>query len=283
MQLKQLLRLCTPIFLERQIRRLIDIRELNKTQALECDSTHLSAISEIALNEIFNLREIDEEWNKIKNTIGAFNIPDGTGGVNPGDRKAIYYLIKKLKPSSVLEVGTHIGASTLHIAAALSTNPIAENIKQPNLTTVDLSDVNDPIEKPWLECGIKYSPFEMTNKMNLGHLVDFVKDTSLGYFSKCEQQYDFIFLDGSHTAKTVYQEIPIALNLLNEGGVILLHDYFPKLKPLWPNGSVIPGPYLAIERLKSEGANLIASPLGELPWETKLHSKMTSLALLLKK
>ena len=41
------------------------------------------------------------------------------GGVNPGDRQAVYYLIMALKPQNVLEVGTHIGASMPHIARAL--------------------------------------------------------------------------------------------------------------------------------------------------------------------
>ena len=61
---------------------------------------------------------------------------------------------------------------------------------------------------------------------------------------------------------------------------MLLHDYFPHLKPLWANGTVIPGPYLALERLRREGAALAAVPLGALPWATKLDSTLTSLALL---
>lgn len=60
----------------------------------------------------------------------------------------MYYLIRKFKPLSVLEVGTHIGASTIH--------------------------------------------------------------------RKCEQTFGLIFLDGDHTAKTVYQEILAALRLLNK-------------------------------------------------------------------
>ena len=113
--------------------------------------------------------------------------------------------------------------------------------------------------------------------------MEFITSTSLSYFTRCELRFDFIFLDGDHTAKTVYQEIPAALRLLNQNGVILLHDYFPNLKALWPNGSVIPGPFLATERLVKEGANLVVLPLGELPWPTKLQSNVTTLALLLRK
>jgi len=65
--------------------------------------------------------------------------------------------------------------------------------------------------------------------------------------------------------------------------MILLHDYFPEMKPLWSDGSVFPGPFLAVNRLVKEGADLVALPLGSLPWPTKLQSNVTSLALLLRK
>ena len=120
----------------------------------------------------------------------------------------------------------------------------------------------------------------MVNVMGFGNFVEFVKDSSLRYMARCERKFDFIFLDGDHSSSTVYQEIPSALELLNKDGLILLHDYFPDLEPLWSNGAVISGPFLAAKRFKEEGANLAVLPLGELPWPTKLQSNSTSLALL---
>jgi len=224
---------------------------------------------------------MESMWSDLKKKIDRFTIPDGTGGVNPGDRRAIYYLISKLKPSSVLEIGTHIGASTLHIASALYMSQI-RNGNNATLTTVDIADVNSPVEKPWEKYGTSKSPLEMIQALNYGSFVEFIADTSLHYAANCERRFDFIFLDGDHSARTVYQEIPVALNLLNQNGVILLHDYFPNMKPLWSNGSVIPGPFLATERLRKEGANLTVLPLDKLPWLTKLQSNITSLALLLR-
>lgn len=72
------------------------------------------------------------------------------------------------------------------------------------------------------------------------------------------------------------------LKLLNKDGVILLHDYFPGLKPLWSDDGVIAGPWLAVNRLKNEGAKLSVIPIGKVPWKTKLNSNVTSLALLTK-
>jgi predicted O-methyltransferase YrrM len=235
---------------------------------------------EIKVEEIFSSEWIETAWDAVRPGLQTFEIPDGTGGVNPGDGRAIFYLISYFKPRSVLEVGTHIGASTVHIAAALHRDQRAEIQAPLNLVTVDSRDVNDPMSKPWLQHGTRYSPVEMISRMGCGYLAEFVTTASLDYMAACERKYDFIFLDGDHTAQTVYQELPAALALLNNGGLILLHDYFPKLTPLWSDGSVIPGPFLATERLRAEGSQLEVLPLGRLPWPTKLKSNITSLALL---
>jgi hypothetical protein len=148
------------------------------------------------------------------------------------------------------------------------------------LVSVDIRDVNDPVATPWRAYGSELSPLEMLKKMGCDDLVTFVVMDSLDFFPKCEQQFDLIFLDGSHSSAAVYEEVPAALKVLAPGGYILLHDYFPNLRPLWSNRAVVPGPYLATRRLEREGAPIKVLPLGGLPWFTKLRSKVTSLALL---
>ena len=282
MKIRQQIWRRVPPFLKRIQRIRYEMKELQGCQALRCDPRSLNSIDNVILHEIFSSHEIELGWADTQNRLEMFNIPDGTGGVNHGDRKAIYYLIGVFRPSCVLEIGTHIGASTLNIASALFGDQAPKGGKQAHLVSVDISDVNNSTLKPWLKHGTKHSPIEIVNKLGYGHFVEFITDTSLDYFSTCERRFDFIFLDGDHSARTVYKEILAALNLLNNDGVILLHDYFPNLKPLWSNGSLIPGPFLATERLKDEGANLVVLPLGELPWPTKLRSNITSLALLLR-
>ncbi len=278
MGLKQLVASMTPSIVKKRIRLWKDLKQLESTQRAECKTDNLRDKSDISLSDIFNSHEIEGMWHVSEKEIKQFSIPDGTGGVNPGDRRAIHYLINAIRPLSVLEIGTHIGASTVHIASALRYT--AEN--DSNLTTVDVSDVNSQIEKPWLKHGTTHSPIEMIDKMGYGSFVNFITDSSLHYAVNCPHTFDFIFLDGDHSAATVYQEIPVALNLLNQKGVILLHDYFPDMKPLWYDGSVIPGPFLATEKLRREGMNVTVLPLGKLPWPTKLGSNVTSLALLLR-
>ena len=181
--------------------------------------------------------------------------------------------MRQLQPKAVLEIGTHVGASTIHIAAAL-------NRASPpgRLTTVDRCRVNDPVEGAWAKFGCVSSPAGMLERLGCRELVRFVASDSLDYLTRCAGRYDLIFLDGSHAATTVYQEIPAALACLNPGGRILLHDYYPDLTPLWSDGALVPGPWLAVARLRSEGARIETHPLGELPWPTKRRSHRTSLA-----
>jgi len=179
-----------------------------------------------------------------------------------------------------LEIGTHIGASTIHIALALKNIMAKDRFLHCKLITVDIKDVNDEITKPWLKYGCTLSPKDMTIKLDCSELVEFITLPSHIYFSRCNKKFDFIFLDGDHSAKTVYIDITNALQFLNKNGFILLHDYYYKLKPLWSDGKVIPGPYLATNRLIYEGNNIKVLTFGNLPWQTKMNSNATSLALL---
>jgi predicted O-methyltransferase YrrM len=264
----------------RQISR--EANELRSVSRLGCKVESLLSAKEVDLERIFDSEGIEAAWNAVMPELQTFEIPDGTGGVNPGDRRAIFYLLSYFNPRSVLEVGTHIGASTVHMAAALNRYRKVDD-RRLSLVSVDARDVNDPISKPWLQHGTRFSPAEMIKRMGCDHFVEFVSDTSLDYMASFEPGLDFIFLDGDHAAKTVYREIPAALKLLNKDGLILLHDYFPGAKPLWSDGRVIPGPFLATEQLRAEGAQFEVLPLGRLPWPTKLKSDVTSLALLVRK
>jgi len=246
-----------------------------------CEGSNLRTQGGLSLAEILSSREGEAMWRECQTEIASLGITDSAHGVNLGDRRAVHQLICHLRPQSVLEVGTHIGASTVHIAWALRENA-KRGAGRASLTSVDIIDVNCPQRKHWVQYGMQHSPRQMIEKLHCGDFVRFIADTSLHFAQGCQDRFDFIFLDGDHSGATVYQEVPLALGLLKPGGIILLHDYFPDAKPLWPNGKVIPGPYLAIQRLISEGANLRVAPLGALPWPTKLGTNVTSLALLMR-
>jgi predicted O-methyltransferase YrrM len=191
--------------------------------------------------------------------------------VNTGDQRLIYCLTRALRPRAVLEIGTNVGGSAVMFSLAIEDGA--------HLTTVDIVDVNGP-SGPAARIGCR-TPAELIKGIGRNN-VSFVTSRSIDYLRTCRDRYDLIFLDGAHEADVVYQEVPLALQLLNPGGRVLLHDYFPNLRPLWSNGKVIPGPWLAIQRLRKEGAPLRVMPFGQLPWPTKLGSNVTSLALLLR-
>jgi len=255
---------------------------LSRAAPEACEAAALGQVNRAWLAQALAAPAVDAEWPAVAEEIGAFQITTSAGGVNPGDRRALYYLIRALRPARVLEVGTHIGASTVHIAAALRANSLGaggDAGATGTLTTVDIQDVNDPVTRPWIRYGSTHAPAEMIARMGLKDGVRFVAQPSLAFLSARGEPFDLIFLDGDHSAATVYREVPAALRRLRPGGLVLLHDYFPNGEPLWQGEPAIAGPWLGVDRLRREGAKLEVLPLGDLPWPTKLGANVTSLAL----
>lgn len=263
----------------RQLRR--ERAALSALPAVAADAAKLRPITATQLAGIFSSPLIAQEWPAVSAAIDrALVIEDmKTGGVNPGDRRALYYLTRALRPRRVLEIGTHVGASTVHIAAAMKQNA-EETGNECKLVTVDIADVNEAADAYWKRAGLARSPRAAIAAAGLAHGVAFVTMDSIGYLETHEEKFDLIFLDGDHAAANVYREIPLALDRLREQGTVVMHDVFPRLRPLWRDGSVVPGPVLAVQRFRREGANIGLHPLGALPWPTKLGSNVTSLALL---
>lgn len=260
----------------------VETLKLNAVAKINLTPEALIQSSTIDVNDIIQNEQIELAWQSYVNPIDKLQIPDLTGGVNRGDRRAIFYIISHFKPSSVLEIGTHIGASTVHIATALHHNCKQQQLKA-HFSTLDIRDVNDSIEKPWLKFKTNRSPKESLEALKLAIKPRFIHQNSIEYLESTTDTYDFIFLDGDHSAPTVYRELPKALAKLNKGGVILLHDYFAKGESANPKNDFNSGPYLAIQRYFREGATIDVLPFGDLPWQTKHGSNRTSLALLVKK
>ncbi|MGQ0603337.1 MAG: O-methyltransferase [Anaerolineales bacterium] len=238
-----------------------------------CEMQALASISEVNLADVFNSARSHQEWPEIERQLLVVGISNN-GGSNSGDSRAVYYLIRHLQPRSVLEIGTRLGATTARIALALR-NSGTDGVA--TVTTVDIEDVNAGASWSGMN---RHSPRASLEQLGCGSQVKFVTQNSLEYFSSVTAKFDLIFLDGSHDALVVYQEVPRALKVLNPGGYILLHDYYPMRRPLWEGAEPIAGPYLAIRRFQREGARVQVLPFGNLPWWTRSNSSATSLALL---
>jgi len=263
------------------IRRWRETRRLRREPEIKCTSEALAAIDESRIRSILADDRVAAEWPTIARQLATLGITERAQGVNPGDRRALYCLVRALRPNRVLEVGTHIGASTVHIAAALRATK-REGSPPGSFTTVDILPVNDPATRLWERYGSRLSPAAMMQQLGVGDMVEFNTGPALEFMASAPGKYDFIFLDGDHAAATVYRELSAACAMLAPQGVIVLHDFFPGGRPLWAGGTVIPGPWLATERLVAEGAKLRVLPLGDLPWPTKLGGNTTSLAVVAK-
>jgi predicted O-methyltransferase YrrM len=253
---------------------------LNKWTRFSCRDGGgcLRRIESSKLKENLHSGDLATEWSKDSTALLGLAIPEMSGGVNEGDRRALYYLVRAFKPEALLEIGTHIGSSTTAIAMAATRNH--RDGVSTRITTADIRDVNDPVKRPWETFKSPAAPAELMARLGCQELVTFETGDSFSVLGGTSKNYDLIFLDGSHEEEVVYKEIPLALKRLKPNGVIVLHDYYPDLKPLWAGQPVISGPYKAVQRLIRQGAQFKAFPLGALPWPTKCGSNVTSLALL---
>ena len=240
---------------------------LRRVEAEDIETASLISRSEFESVEIFDdaIKRAADAIDKV--ILPVFAHGDVRGSINSGDRCAIYSLVRRFQPRRVLEIGTHVGGSTAYIAKALSTDQPGGRL--PRLITVDVEDVNDHEVRMWEQCGAQASPRDVLAKLGCSHIVEFVVSSSTKFLERTTGRYDFIFLDGSHEADMIYREIVGSLRLLTPGGCILLHDFFPNGKRLWRDGAVVPGPFLAVRRLRSDGAGVDAIPLGSLPWEDR--------------
>jgi predicted O-methyltransferase YrrM len=263
--------------LSRQIRS--ERRELAATARQSADPQALLSAQDAGVNEWLHA-DLAADWATVAQALDPIRFGSRSGAVNPGDQRALYYIARALRPRSILEVGTHVAASTGILALALRHNGAQSTGAAPRLVTVDIMDVNDPIRGAWKRIGCDQSPSQFVHSIHVEDIVTFVTRSATDYLSSSREKFDLIFLDGDHSATGVYQEIPAAIALLNPGGLILLHDYFPGLQPLWADGAVVPGPQLAVERLRGEQLPVTVKPLGALPWPTKQGSNVSSLAVL---
>ncbi|HXY09594.1 MAG TPA: class I SAM-dependent methyltransferase [Terriglobales bacterium] len=274
-RVKQTIKVIVPQRILDWVRATRDLLGLAALPKGRLDSHNLRTTESFSLADIFMSKDIAAAWEKDHAAIkGLYGDEDKMEGVNPGDRRALYYLIMALNPQNVLEVGTHIGASTLHIASALKR--LNQNGR---MTSVDIVDVNHPEKGAWKELGLVKSPREFARQLECVGRIDFHTGPCLDLMRRTRQRYDFIFLDGNHSARAVYQEVSAALSLLTPGGVILLHDYWPEGNALYPDDALILGPFYALERIRKENVTIDVLPLGGLPWPTKKGKNVTSLAL----
>lgn len=256
-----------------------DVYAFRRTPAAVISGMPLPDAGEICFAELFG-DDLAGEWAADRRAIGkVFEYERKQWAVAPGDCRALWYMVRRLRPRSVLEIGTHIGGSTAHIAMAMQEGGRAGMPRR--LVTVDAADVNDAAAQRWRRFGSAMSPREMLERLGCAAGVEFVVSRSLDYLAgRDDGEFDFVFLDGSDQPHIVYQEIPMALGALRRGGFLVMSNYFHRPEPPRGGKKAVSGRCRAVERLRQEGNGIAALPLGALPWRDGAGADTTSLAVL---
>jgi len=121
---------------------------------------------------------------------------------------------KNLKDFTYLEIGSWEGNSALYIL---------KNFDTKKVICVDIWDMyNDEYQKEHLE---RYKNFRH-NLSEFEQDFSFFKNTSDMFFKNNKENFDLIYIDGSHEAPQVYKDLCNSWNNLNLNGIIICDDYF---------------------------------------------------------
>lgn len=187
-----------------------------------------------------------EAYGALQQRLNALAGDNRRHSVGAVDCFALFALTKGAKATKALEIGTHLGFSTLHIAAALSANGVPAR-----LTTVDMLDVNDERQAAYKTYGATMSARERLRLLGFDERVEFVVSASDVFLKRTSERYDLIFVDGDHSEAGAYFDILQSLMRLNDNGIVVLHDMND---PDDPTPGLAPGLYgvhWAIHRLRA--------------------------------
>ncbi len=129
------------------------------------------------------------------------------------------------KPIKALQIGAYTGDATTWLFENVLTHPDA------HLVDVDTWAGSDEVEHKdmnWQSVEIVYD--SKTQEYTGSGKLDKVKTTSDNFFSLNRDFYDFIYIDGDHTAASVLKDGINALKFLEPSGVIAFDDY------MWRSG-----------------------------------------------
>jgi predicted O-methyltransferase YrrM len=148
--------------------------------------------------------------------------PDASGFSDVGTRNLLYCFCVSMKPRRVLEIGTHIGFSSLVIGSALRLNKFGR------LLTVEPHD-------RYREAARKY-----LQKASLDDLVDIFPGFS--YEAACQKRlreeapFEIIYLDAAHDYDSASHDIQLCSELVSENGLVIFHDTGVQSPSMDPSG-----------------------------------------------
>lgn len=141
-----------------------------------------------------------------EDTIGGYHSDSAqskwpVGSLWAVDGQALYALVRALRPTAVLELGAHRGASTTHIATALQANGGGK------VYSVDImGNAGDLVP-------VELYPY-----------IEFVRKAAIEYLNATRRRFDFAFEDMMHSAEQVLAVCGELQTRMDTGSLILHHD-----------------------------------------------------------
>lgn len=145
--------------------------------------------------------------------------------------RLLYALVLAARPRVCVEIGTHMGLSSLAIASALKFN--AEYV--PSAFLRQWKAEWHPIGKLERVRGKLYcidpelQPHftRRLQKFNLQPYIEFIQQRSEQVDLTQIPNIDFLFIDGGHAYESALSDFTRYFVKVNAGGYVVLHDYFP--------------------------------------------------------
>ena len=151
----------------------------------------------------------------------------------------------KDKPINALQIGAYTGDATVWLFENVLTN------RDSSLTDVDTWEGSDEPEHDLLNwASVEQTYDSKTLKYVEDKRLIKIKSTSDDFFVSNTNAYDFIYVDGDHTAASVLKDGINAIRSLSPGGIIAFDDY------MWRSGKgPTYDPYPSIDAILNAFAN----------------------------
>ncbi|MCI0448532.1 MAG: class I SAM-dependent methyltransferase [Chlorobi bacterium] len=147
------------------------------------------------------------------------------GNVTLYELYCICAIAKSFRASSIFEIGTYDGETTLHLALNSPENAKIYTLDLPTENTKNIKfsvDSGDPqlINKKGFRTGEKFLDRKESQK-----ITQLFADSALFDYSEFKEKVDIFFIDGAHSYDYVKTDTENAFYTLNENGIIIWHDY----------------------------------------------------------
>ena len=141
---------------------------------------------------------------------------------NDAQKNFYTHLLRKFvgQPIRCLQIGAYTGDASVWLYENLLTHPDSVLI---DVDTWEGSDEPSHHQMNWSTVELLYN--EKTKDGQDNRKIVKYKGTSDHFFKNNREMYDFIYIDGDHTAYGVLKDAVAAYECLNVGGIIAFDDY----------------------------------------------------------